>query len=195
MLLPPPAIGNFLLGFAQFPLAIYQQRCQSCWSCWKQLAANFAQNLPFFIRSFAQSLLPLCWPGHCDGLRISKNHLLAPCQATGSCHPLLAAVVAATSRGTKLQRRRCSSLSISKMQNKFLMNIEVWNLNWLHLICGFIASVFTLWLKMRQQQRSAAGLNSITTFPWKYKVMGNTIEYRMKFWTMTLYAKTTEHEL
>lgn len=41
--------------------------------------------------------------GHCDGLRISKNHLLAPCQAAGSCHPLRAAVDCPTSRGTKLQ--------------------------------------------------------------------------------------------
>lgn len=40
--------------------------------------------------------------GDCDGLRISKNHLLAPCQAAGSFHPLLA-MVATTSRGTQLQ--------------------------------------------------------------------------------------------
>lgn len=91
----PPAIGNFLLGFAQFPLAIYQQRCQSCWPCWKQLAANFAQNLPFFIRSFAQSLLPLLLAKAMDW-EFQKTILLAPCQAEShpAGHPQLAAVAA-----------------------------------------------------------------------------------------------------
>lgn len=123
---------KFLAWFCT--ISVCNLSAQSCWRYWKQLAANFAQNLPFFM--FVCAVCAMGWEYFktvCWILARQPDTLVS--YATHPKHWLVHILSFCCWIESLSFHQRCCR----KMQNKFLMNIEVWNLNWLHLICGFIA--------------------------------------------------------